>query len=407
MPTSPRLGAPATKGTVVLSMLSAGLVLAACGSSTSSSKQGGSGTGGSSSSATSSSGGSANTGVTHAMDQISKYHGLTTSFPSPGSQIKGLAKFRGQTVTYIPIFLQAGYFTASAKIFQQTADAAGVKLQVCDGQGTPATIAACFNQAVSGKSAGIITDAIPVGLAANAYAAAAAAKIPVVVANTEETIPANIASDVKAISVQQSAQLRLAADVVIAASKGSTDVLAAVLADSATTTKSAGAMSDEFATNCPGCKVHVLTTTSQQLQKVPTLVGTALLNNPNTQYVLSQYNSPLGLAVRQGLTQANKAASLKLVGSSDDIAAMQRVKSGEQFANVSNDLVAGAWNETDLLLRMMTGTVADSSKYTLPIRVFYRADVTGLNISDQGYLSGEWFSGGGFKDMYKKLWSSS
>jgi len=37
---------------------------------------------------------------------------------------------------------------------------AGLKLQVCDGQGQPSAMAACVQQAAGAKAAGIVTDAM-------------------------------------------------------------------------------------------------------------------------------------------------------------------------------------------------------------------------------------------------------
>src|SRR4029077_9540656 len=72
---------------------------------------------------------------------------------------------------------------ARRRALKQGLAKAGLALQVCNGQGQPSAVAACVQQAVGAKAAGIITDAIPYGMAGNAFDAAKAKGVPIIIAD--------------------------------------------------------------------------------------------------------------------------------------------------------------------------------------------------------------------------------
>src|ERR1700759_5255122 len=108
-----------------------------------------------------------------------------TSFPGPTGQIPGVTGLSGKTVYYIPITQQSPQFAVTQAALESAFGKVGIKLQVCNGNATPTGIAACLTQATKAQAGAIITDAIPYVIAANAFAAALAAGIPVL--NTNQT----------------------------------------------------------------------------------------------------------------------------------------------------------------------------------------------------------------------------
>ena len=346
-------------------------------------------------------------GVAHAQSALAGVGGLVTSFSSVGAAISGLGKHRGATVTYIPIFLEAGYFSVSAANLKQAAAQVGINLDVCDGKAVPSTVAACFTQAISDHSAAIITDSVPIAEAPNSYAAAATAKIPVVTLNNDTPISGSLAPYVRSLSVGQVSYAAEGADAIIAASGGKANVLAVLSDESGETTMAAAAFLKEMATYCPGCSVTTVTYLSNELQDVPTQVSTALLKHPDTNYVFAQFDSPLAPAVIQGIQQAHKTSSIKLIAEGGDLGGLQRVAAGQQFADIANDPAYSAWSALDYALRLIVNPNAAEPAYQIPDRVFYATTVKPLSLTDSAWIAGSWYTNGTFRAMYESLWGVS
>src|SRR6266568_4110325 len=153
--------------------IAASAVLAGCGSSSSSSTSGG----------TSGSGSTVSPGVAKADKEVASLSATTAKYPLPATSVSGVSKFKGRTVYYIPLVQQIPGFVVTAATMKQALAKAGLSLQVCDGQGQPSAVAACVQQAVGAKAAGIVTDAIPYGMAGNAFNAAKAKGVPIVIAD--------------------------------------------------------------------------------------------------------------------------------------------------------------------------------------------------------------------------------
>jgi ribose transport system substrate-binding protein len=345
--------------------------------------------------------------VAYAKAQIAQHQDVVDTFTPPGPTISGLSAVKGSTVTYIPLFLQSPYFGAEAGHLKEAFGLVGVTVQVCDGKATPTVVASCFDQAISGKSAGIITDAIPYGFALNAYTAAATANIPVVAGNVGDEVPAALNGRAATLGLRQKVIGNLTADSVIADAGGAAaHVLLVVATDSALTKENADALSEEFKTHCPDCVVSTANYRSTEIQKIPTTVGAALGKDPAISYVVCQFDEPAGPACLQGMQLRSGGAPLKLLTGGASLSGILRVKAGTQVADTSADPATAAWNEVDLLLRMMAkAPMPDTSAYVVPIRVFNASNIASVDATIEGFRGTSWYTKGGFKDAYKKLWA--
>ena len=68
-----------------------------------------------------------------------------------------------------------------------------------------------------------------------------------------------------------------------------------------------------------------------------------------------------------------------------------------------------AWNNTDRLLRLMSGAdVPEASAYMIPRRIFNKSNIDSVDgRSVKGFKNGAWFTDGSFRDTYHKLWGAS
>lgn len=347
-------------------------------------------------------------GVQHAKTEIAQHLGVQDTFKAPGGAIPGLAAFKGRTITYIPITLQATYFEAEYQQITQAAGLLGIRVQVCDAQAQPTVAAQCIDQAVQSKSAGIITDSLPFALAQNAYASAVSAHIPIVASDVADPLPAGWAGDVLTTSNGQDVGGRLMADAIIADSGGRAHVLFADTTSTSTTADSANAVLDEFKTYCPACQVTTVNWDPSAVQQIPTAVSVALNSHPDIDYVYASYDQPAGPFVVEGVQLSGRRNDVKLVGYGAVVTSMQLIASGKQLADVAVDPAIVAWNNTDRLLRMMgKAPLPPASAYFVPRRVFEAQNIHTVNGgSTAEFENGTWFTGDSYKAVYASLWNA-
>lgn len=369
-------------------------VAAGCGSSSASSSSSGSVT---------LSAGSSSAGLAYAKAQVARYSKLVTSFSPPGPPLHGVqGKLTGKTVWYIPTFLQAPAFAADAADLAQALALVGAHVHICNADANPSAGSACIHEAVDAHAAAIVTDAIDDSFASSAYAAAFAAKIPVVATNNYPAFggfPNSPLVTTVGLGVTQDA--RLAADWIIAKSGGKADVLYA--ADSSNGgVPSADATKQEFAKECPGCKLTIVSFSDNTVQNLATAVPAALTKDPNINYVYGGYDEPSGVFAQQGI-KTLPGRHITYVTITGQPAGLQRIAAGDQTADPGEDPDMGMWNTADALFRILTHA-PPIAVYTPALRIFTRSNVPSDTSSAAAYSSGAWYSNGGFKAMYRRLW---
>ena len=397
-----------TRTRVVCLSVSMAVLIAGCSSSSSpssskSASTGGPATGSSSSSGSgSASGGS--TGVAYAKSQVAKYSPLRTTFPAPGPSLTGVnGKLTGKTVWYIPIFLQAPIFTAESVALTDALKAAGASVHVCDAATNPSAADSCLTQAVASHAAGIVTGAMDYSFASHAYAAAIAAKIPIVATDNDKPGSFPNSPYVRRLTIGGPVYAALGADWIIADSAGTAQVLYVADDSNAGVTQTA-AVKSEFTKQCPGCNLTIVTFSDPTIDKLPTAVSSAMTANPKINYVFGGYDAPSGIFALQGAKQVTgrKFTYLTVTGQPPGL---QRVAGGQQAADPGVDTAETMWDATDALLRMITG--AEQVNYLPALRLFTMANVPSDTKSASAYAAGTWYSNGGFRAMYAKLWGVS
>ena len=378
---------------------SAALVIAGCGSSSSHSSStaahAGKSGGGSSGSA----------GVTYAKAEVTKFTPQITRFPAPGPALKGLhGKLTGKTIWYIPVFLQAPIFSADSAALAQPLKLAGASVHVCNADSNPSDGASCITEAVKAHAAAIVTDAIDDSFASSAYAAAIAAKIPVVATDNDDPQGFPKSADVTTVDTGVPLDSRLAADYIIAQSGGKADVLYA--ADNSNDgVIEAKATENEFATRCPGCKVTVVGFSDNSIQNLATGVSSAMVKDPSIDYIDGGYDAPSGIYALQGAKTVT-GRHYTYVTSTGQPPGMERVGAGSQAADPGQDPDLSMWDTADAVFRLLTGA-KPVAHYAPQVRIFTKSNIPSDTSSASAYASGAWYTNGAFKAMYQKLWGLS
>jgi ribose transport system substrate-binding protein len=382
-----------SRAAALLAALALAVIIAGCGSSGSSH---------SSTAASAAGGSSTSSDVAYAKARVAKYTLLMTHFKAPGPALSGLrAKLAGKTVWYIPDFLQAPIFTANSQDLAEPLSLAGAKVHVCNADSNPSDATSCINEAVKAHAAGIVADAIDDSFASSAFANAFAAKIPVVATDNDDPqgFPKN--GDVTAVDIGNPLDSKLTADWIIANSGGKADVLYA--ADNSNDgVIEAHATESEFAAKCPDCKVTVVTFGDESVNTLPTAVSSAMVKDPSINYVDGNYDAPSGIFALQGAKTVTGRRFTYITGTGQP-PGLQRVAAGTQAADPGMDPDIAMWNTADALFRIILHK-APIAYYTPGVRIFTKANIPSNTKSASAYASGQWYTNGGFKAMYRKLW---
>jgi ribose transport system substrate-binding protein len=371
-------------------LIAASVAVAGCGSS---SNNGSSSTSSSSASATPA-------GVATAQQQVASLSATTASYPVPTSNVTGVQKLKGETVYYIPLVQQIPGFVVTAATMKTALAKAGLKLQVCNGQGQPTAVAACVQQAVGAKAAGIITDAIPYGMAANALSAAKAKGIPVIIA--DQFPPAgntntNQLSYVPGV-VDQPSQI---AWWMIANSQGKANAIIAEEADSPSSMQYVTNSLPIYKKYCPGCTITVKKITASTNSLLASATSSNILANPDATYYYTEFEDSLQPTV-QGIQQSGKSGiSLSVAGGSVDGLGLLKGNSVVK-AVVAVDQAFAGWALTDEILRMATksGPVNE----TFPSRLFTTQNISSIQVTPAAQASGAWFGNSSYQSDFAKLW---
>jgi ribose transport system substrate-binding protein len=380
----------AAAGTVAIVAAS----LAACGSS-SDDDAGDTGSAGGGTSASAGADTSALAGEVAALDKP------LDAYPVPTDPISDVSSLAGRTIYYIPITLQAPQFAATQKEITLAAAAAGLKVQVCDGKGTPTDINACVAQATSAKAAAIVSDAIPYGLASNSFDAAQKAHIPVVINSqvVDSSHPQSATLAYVGENAGSDQQVALAKWTILD-SKGKADLLINQNTDGPSQAVFVAAGKKVYDEQCPDCKVTINEVSSANFSLVPSSTSAALLKDPNITYVQSQFEQFLQ-PTQAGIQSASKTG-IKVSTGAAELSSLKALKGGQIQSAAGQATSYQAWADIDAALRMMLGSQAPD--YDIPVRLFTKDSVADLDVTEEALASGEWFGPTTFTDDFKKLW---
>ena len=382
--------------------ITAAAVLAAC-SSSSSSATGSSPAGASSPAAASSSAaasGGASAGLAKAQQMVSQLEATTTKYPVPTGSISGVSSLKDKTVYYVPLIQFIPAFVVTAATMKVALAKVGMNLQVCNGSGQPSAVASCVQQATGAGAAGIITDAIPYGMAQNALDAAKAKGIPIIIA---EQYPPSGSTNTDAVTyvpgvVDQPSQI---AWWIIANSDGKANAILAQESDSQSSIAYVQNSLSIYKQYCPACTITVKSITATTNSQLASDTSANLLSNPNATYYYTEFEDSLDPTV-QGIQQSNKAnISLSVAGGSVD--GLGRLKSNSMVkAVVAVDQAYAGWSLTDEVLRMATKTAPATE--TFPSRLFTAQNIGSIQVTTAVQASGAWFGDTSYQSAFEKLW---
>lgn len=324
-------------------------------------------------------------------------------YPVPDSPAGDVASLAGSTVYYVPLTQQAPQFAVTGVAVTEAFAAVDIDVQICNGNATPTDVSACITQATQAAATAIITDAVPYGMAANAFDAAQAAGIPVV-QNNNAASAEHPESDTLLYSPDGSAEQILGMlQWIEQDSEGDGVVLMNKAADGASVPISTEAL-EQAPTICPDCNVVLNEVTSANFGLIAPSTSSALLRQPDAEYVVAQYAIHLQ-PTQGGVEAAGRAADIKGVTGASQLGALQQLAS-ENFLYVATGQasVFQGWVSADIAMRAVLGT--DIPEYEIPVRVFTRDTIGDVTLTPEAEASGEWFGPATFREAFLANWGA-
>ena len=330
-------------------------------------------------------------------------------FSAPGPKFDA-AKAKGKTIMSIPISSQIPYIVDVDEVQQQVAKQLGVHWIECTNQGTVPSWVTCMNRAISQKVALINLSQLP--NPANLQPqikAARAAGIAVISTHGPDpagypagTVPtagtANLTSYVVGPFVRVA---QLDADYAIKDSAGKADVLVVAPLEVLSAPGHVKAIQNQFAAQCPGCKVKVLNVPiADWATKLEPQIQTSLTQDPKLGYVIPIYDGMVSF-VNSAITSAGRTGKVKIVSYNGDPSALSIMAKGGSVAMDIGE--SSGWlglADMDAELRILSGVTPVKDEKT-PLRVYTKDNVAAAG-------SPPTFDGGfgtGYLTGYSKLWS--
>jgi len=354
------------------------------------------------SSDTATSGAATSEGSDSASADLEQYTQPLDAYPVPTEPVGDVSSLAGKTIFYIPISQQAPAFQVAAKALTAAADTVGVDVQVCDGKGTPTDISACINRATSSQAGVIVADAIEYGLAGNAFDAAQAAGIPVIISNQlpDDEHPA---SDTLTYILPGGTRMDEAlATWITADSGGDAQVIINMSTDGRSPAAYVAAAQDVYDESCPDCKVVINEISASSASLIPSSMSSALLQNPDVTYVESQFEQYVQ-AVQSGIQQTSRTG-IKVVTGAATLNSVKAVEAGSLAAAAGQASAFQGWVDMDAALRLMLGT--DVPDYTIPVRLFTQDTMDDVELTQEANESGAWFGPTTFPEDFQAVWGN-
>lgn len=339
-------------------------------------------------------------GLAYAKAQVKAYS-EHTGLPVAGPPIKGgIKSLKGKTIYFVPQSSLIPYQAAVVAGVQSAAAAAGLKLEVCNGGGSPSTEAGCFSQALTSGAAGVGEDGITVGQVQQSVDALSAKNIPFV----EGGLTQGKGNDKVAYAWNNSfLQSSLAADALIAGTKGGAHVLVVRHTDSPATEAfmDQGGLA-QIKQNCPDCKVTTIDTNASQLSQLTSQVSAALEKDPSINSILVAFDFDVS-SVEASLQDLDK--KIPIYGTTGLLPGLEGIKAGSgEVADAGTNPAYAGWAIVDQLLRMMRHQ-KPNTLVPMPVRLFTKANVGSFALTQAAFADGAWYGTANFKKMFERLWA--
>lgn len=233
------------------------------------------------------------------------------------------------------------------------AAAIGYKYTVCNTGETQTQMDGCFTNAVNAKPSAAIVDGGTAQQAGAGYAALRKAGIPIIGIFTNN--PAG-SSSAEVGATTCSVEAATVADAVIVGAKGHPHALFLTESSIGCDVQRTAAFTAEYQKQCPGCSLKFVKFDYATMQQnLPSEVQAALVQNPDTDWVVGVFDQPASVAVTE-IQQAGLSAKVKVAGMDGVPANLELIRKGQiQVYDEAISQAEDGWVAVDAAARIYSG----------------------------------------------------
>lgn len=256
---------------------------------------------------------------------------------------------------------------------KKVAESLGWKVDLVDGKLDPTVWNQVVQNAVATGIDGIISISGDANLMTDAMAKVREKNVPFVMTNQVPT-----ENDVEGVSSYLAPDPipggKDVAEWIMADSQGQANVLLLDLPGYRATEMRTGAIAERLEAECGGCVVHKADIAVQTMgTSLAPLVTSQLQQHPDIDYVWSPDDCCVSF-IQQGIQQAGKAGSLKVISSGGYADQLKNVQTGELTADQATAILYQSWLSVDTLARLMAGEEVEKY-WAVPQRLWTRGNI--------------------------------
>lgn len=277
---------------------------------------------------------------------------------------------------------------------QEAAEALGYDVEVCDAKSDTASFQNCFSQGVNAKPDVIVNNARPASDAAESYAAAHEAGIPVIGQFTSEE-PEPEAGNAAEVGYVCQLEGELLGNYIVAKSEGKANL--AVFADTVYRCNVQRAEGIKSAVDkCPMCEITVDTySVATAVTDLPPALQAKVQSSPDLNWIVATPGFS-GVMAADAIRQAGKEDSISVGTFDGDEPTLKLVRDQDIVkADVASGVYENGWTVVDVAMRLLTGMdVPDLIENPTQL----------LMTVDSAPADGTYEGADGFRDQFKELW---
>lgn len=344
-------------------------------------------------------------GVEYARAQLARYSGLSNTYGTP-IPVSNVPDLHGKNIWYVPIGTGVPVLATIGDAMTTALGKMGATVHVCDGKFQPTTVASCMQTADTQGANAVVTGFVDYNSAPSAYQSITAKGIPVLVGG--EAPPSGVSAS-KDLGFFNPAGLthtafELMSDAAIADSNGTANVLVVRLTDSSDTLGNSNAGIAELQAHCPKCTVTTLDTLTANMSQLGSAISAKLSANPDIDYLILPQDAFFEAAL-PGIEGAGFTGKLKVIAAGGTTAGLKAVKDGQIAYDIGQGADYNGWGFADATVRLLAGAAIQPENEGA-VRVFSKANVASLDLTDANYNGTAWYGGSQWQQDFLSAWGA-
>jgi ribose transport system substrate-binding protein len=345
---------------------------------------------------------SANAGSS-APAAIKSYTSPVSSYPAV-SKVSGASQLKGKSVWYVAIGESVPIIAAYGSVLQSALDKVGITTHICDGKLLPTGVASCMDQAISAHASAVVTSYVDYQMVPAAMQAVVSHKIPLLVGGeaNDSGHPPDKYLQFYSANGDEDGAAHIAINAIDADSKGHANIVFIGADDSPSLKDLIAQTQRDVRSTCASCTLHTYSYLTPDIEKVPSQVSAALIQNPSTNYIFVGQDTAASQVI-QGVQSAGFGTKVKIVSVDGSLAPLQTIKSGDLLTqDVGVSPIYTGWSWADGIIRMMLGHTPDV--VSGGFRLFDKSNVAGLKLTPAAYATNQWYGPPKFESLFLKAW---